>query len=115
MSLTINGNVIEDENLGLTTLAADTDDAANPDDNVLLSAFQSSIPTSSSLGAELKTLGIYPDTSTSGANGTTTAIGISEDTNIVSTADTTLIFSNSTGGALTGVDTGFKAIDGNEI
>ncbi|MDX8483026.1 hypothetical protein RFN28_31885, partial [Mesorhizobium sp. VK24D] len=113
MSITITGNVIEDENLGLTSLAADSD-ATDSDDNVTLSTFQSSISTLSSLGAELKTLGIYPDTTTNGANGTTKAIGISEDA-IVSTTDQNLKLTNSTGGALNGVDTGFKAIDGNEI
>jgi hypothetical protein len=112
-SITITGNVIEDENLGLTTLAADSD-ATNPDNNVVLSTFQSNISTSSSLGAELKTLGIYPDTTTSAANGTTQAIGIAENA-IVSTSDQNLQFTDSSGGALNGVDTKFKAIDGNEI
>ncbi|MDX8483114.1 hypothetical protein RFN28_32380 [Mesorhizobium sp. VK24D] len=113
MSLTITGNVIEDENLGLTFLATDSD-AADSDDNVILSTFQGSISTASSLGAELKTLGIYPDTTTNGANGTTQAIGISKDA-IVSSDLSNLIFSDGSGGALSGVDTGFKAIDGNEI
>ncbi|WGS22466.1 hypothetical protein [Bradyrhizobium sp. ISRA463] len=113
MSLTITGKVIEDENLGLTTLAADSD-ATDADNNVILSSFQSSISTSSSLGAELKSLGIYPDTTTNSANGTTQAIGIAENA-IVSTTDQNLQFTNSSGGALNGVDTGFKAIDGNEI
>ncbi|UCI05637.1 hypothetical protein [Mesorhizobium sp. B1-1-8] len=113
MSLTITGNVIEDENLGLTTLATDSD-ATDADDNVTLSAFQNSISTSSSIGAELKVLGIYPDTTTNGANGTTTAIGISEDA-IVSTTDQNLQFTDSSGGALNGVPTGITALDGNEI
>ncbi|MGX8014125.1 beta strand repeat-containing protein [Mesorhizobium sp. ORM8.1] len=110
MALDITGNVIEDENLGLTNLATDNDDPANPDDNVTLTTFNNTI--SSSLADELTALGIYPDTST--GSGTTQAIGISGDT-IVSTTDQNLKLTNSTGGALNGVDTGFKAIDGNEI
>ncbi|WP_167529305.1 hypothetical protein, partial [Bradyrhizobium macuxiense] len=113
MSLTITGKVIEDENLGLTTLATDND-ATDSDNNVVLSSFQTSITTASSLGAELKTLGIYPDTSTSAGNGTTKTIGIAENA-IVTTTDQNLKFTTSSGGALSGVDTGFKAIDGNEI
>ncbi|WGR90930.1 hypothetical protein MTX20_20020 [Bradyrhizobium sp. ISRA435] len=113
MSLTITGKVIEDENLGLTTLAADSD-ATDADNNVILSSFQSSISTSSSLGAELKSLGIYPDTTTNSANGTTQAIGIAENA-IVSTTDQNLQFTNSTGGTLSAVSTGFTALDDNEI
>ncbi|MDG4896879.1 hypothetical protein P9272_25260, partial [Mesorhizobium sp. WSM4976] len=111
MSLSITGNVIEDENLGLTSLATDTD-ATDSDDNVTLSTFQSTI--SSSLGNRLTALGIYPDTTTNAGTGTTQAIGISEDT-IVSTTDQNLKLTDSTGGALNGVDSGFKSIDGNEI
>ncbi|MDG4898807.1 hypothetical protein P9272_35570, partial [Mesorhizobium sp. WSM4976] len=111
MSLTITGNVIEDENLGLTTLATDTD-ATDSDDNVTLNTFQTTIL--SSLGDRLTALGIYPDTTTNAGSGTTAAIGISEDT-IVSTTDQNLKLTDSTGGALNGVDTGFTAIDGNEI
>ncbi|OKO67535.1 hypothetical protein, partial [Bradyrhizobium sp. NAS96.2] len=114
MSLTITGKVIEDENLGLTTLATDNDVAPDTDSNVILSTFQSSISTASSLGAELKTLGIYPDTTTNAGAGTTAAIGIAENA-IVSTTDQNLKFTTGSGGALNGVDTGFKAIDGNEI
>ncbi|TPL08305.1 hypothetical protein FJ938_08595 [Mesorhizobium sp. B2-4-14] len=110
MSITIFGKVIEDENLGLTTLATDSD-ATDSDDNVTLSTFQTNI--SSSLGDRLTALGIYPDTTT--ASGTTKAIGISEDTTIVSTTDQNLKFTDSSGLALNGVDTGFKAIDGQEI
>ncbi|TPK99218.1 hypothetical protein FJ934_01850 [Mesorhizobium sp. B2-4-12] len=110
MSITIFGKVIEDENLGLTTLATDSD-ATDSDDNVTLSTFQTNI--SSSLGDRLTALGIYPDTTT--ASGTTKAIGISEDTTIVSTTDQNLKFTDSSGLALNGVDTGFKAIDGKEI
>ena len=109
-SITITGNVIEDENLGLTTLAADSD-ATNPDNNVVLSAFQSGISTSSSLGSELTALGIYPDTTTSAANGTTQAIGIADNAIVTSDLSNLQFTLSST----TGVDTGFKAIDGNEI
>lgn len=111
-NITITGNVIEDENLGLTSLATDTDDAANPDDNVVLLTFQNNISTS--LGDRLTALGIYPAETTNPGT-TQAAIGISEDTNIVSTADTNLIFSDINGAALVGVDSGFKAIDGKEI
>jgi T1SS-143 domain-containing protein len=110
-TITITGNVIEDENLGVTTLAPDSD-ATNSDNNVTLSTFQSSIPTSSSLGTELTNLGIYPSTST--GTGTKAAIGISDNA-IVSTSDTNLIFSNSSGSTLSAVPTGFNALNGNEI
>src|SRR5215469_13418958 len=113
MSITITGNVIEDENLGIGTLPPDVD-ATNPDNNVPLPNFQTGFPTSSSLGNELKALGIYPDTTTSSSNGTTAAIGISQNA-IVSTTDANLILGNSTGGPLSAIDTGFKAIGGNEI
>ncbi|UCI33502.1 beta strand repeat-containing protein [Mesorhizobium sp. B4-1-4] len=110
MSITIFGKVIEDENLGLTTLATDSD-ATDSDDNVTLYTFQTNI--SSPLGDRLTALGIYPDTTT--ASGTTKAIGISEDTTIVSTTDQNLRFTDGSGLALNGVDSGSKAIDGNEI
>src|SRR6266568_6403585 len=113
-SITITGNVIEDENLGLTILAADTD-ATNSDNNVTLFTFRSDISTTSSLGAELTTLGLYPDTTTNPANGTTKAIGIADNAIVSASGLSNLQFTNSSGGALNGVDTLFKAIDGNEI
>src|SRR5215469_3931157 len=103
-SITVTGNVIGDEDLGIVTLAADSD-TTNPDNNITLSTFQSSISTSSSLGGELTALGIYPSTTT-GA-GTTAAIGISDNA-IVSAPGvdpSTLKFANSSGGALSAVDT----------
>jgi T1SS-143 domain-containing protein len=99
MSLTITGNVIEDEGLGITSPLATDVDASNPDNNVTFSNFPSSLDT------ELTTDG-YPSAST--------AIGIASNA-IVSTTDTNLIFSNSSGGALVGVATGITALDGNEI
>ncbi|TGS10273.1 hypothetical protein EN852_026735 [Mesorhizobium sp. M2E.F.Ca.ET.209.01.1.1] len=111
MSLSITGNVIEDENLGLTTLATDSDNT-DPDNNVLLSTFQTSIPKSSSLGTELTALNIYPDT-TSGT-GTAAAIGIADNA-IVSSDLSNLVFGDSSGKPLSGVDTHFTAIDGAEI
>ena len=116
-SITINGYLIEDEGLGLTTLAADSDtgDPYGPDNNVVLSSFQSSVPTSSTLGAALTTLSIYPSTMT--GTGTAAAIGISESA-IVTTSgvdNSTLQFATSGGGSLSGVNTGFKAIDGGGI
>ncbi|MFS8050914.1 hypothetical protein, partial [Rhizobium sp. BR 314] len=109
--ISVTGNVIADEDLGIVTLAADSD-PTSPDNNVTLSNFQTGIPASSSLGTSLTSIGLYPSTTT--GTGTTQAIGISENA-IISATVSNMIFSDSSGNTLNGVDSGFKAIDGNEI